>query len=70
MKFKKSSSLKLLGQLELIFAWIDVGWSPFKIISGKADLQPPLLKIEKGGMQFEISTIWNYWANWIQALLE
>jgi hypothetical protein len=59
--------------LELNFAQIVLGWSPFKIVSGNPDLQPkwpPLLKIEKGGMKFKKNFLWNYWANWIQALLK
>ena len=50
VKFEKKCPLKLQGQLELNFAYIGLGWSPFKIMSGNADLQstwPPLLKIEK-----------------------
>ena len=55
MKILKSSSLKLQGQLELSFAWVVLGWSPFKFVSGNPNLQPTwplLLKIEKGGMNF------------------
>ena len=47
--------------------------TPFKIVSGNADFQPTwpsLLKIDKGGgVKFEICFLWNYWANWIHALL-
>ena len=50
MKFFKSSSLKLLGQLELDFASIVLWWPPFKIVCGNPDIQPTwplLLKTEK-----------------------
>ena len=55
MQFLKSSSLKLLGQLELNFAYIVLGRPPFRIVSGNPDIQPTwplLLKTEKGGMKF------------------
>jgi hypothetical protein len=55
MKFWKSSSLKLLGQLKLNFAYIVLGWTPFKIVSGNPDIQPTwslLLKIEMVGWIF------------------
>jgi hypothetical protein len=46
MQFLKSSSLKLLGQLELNFTYIIRGWLPFTIVSGNPDIHPtwPLLQ--------------------------
>jgi hypothetical protein len=50
MKFKKKSSpLKLLSQSQPNFAEMNLGWSPFKIVSVSAVLYPrwpPLLKID------------------------
>ena len=49
MKLKKSSSLKLLSQSQPNFAEMILRWSPFKIVSVSAVLNPrwpPLLKIE------------------------
>ena len=49
MKFKKSSSLKLLSQSQPNFAEMILRWSPFKILSISAVLYPrwpPWLKIE------------------------
>jgi hypothetical protein len=46
---KKKSSLKLLCQSQPNFAEMNLGWSPFKIVSISAVLYPrwpPLLKIE------------------------